>query len=80
MAKAGPAAAPNAEPAAPPAPSGELDRLRDELQRVNQEISRIARLTRPGSDAGRNSQLPEKQQLLVQRQDLERKIRALSKS
>jgi len=50
------------------------------LQRVNQEISRIARLTRPGSDAGRNSQLPEKQQLLGQRQDLERKIRTLSKA
>jgi hypothetical protein len=80
VAKAAPAAAPKPEPAAPAAPSGELDRLRDELQRVNQEISRIARLTRPGSDAGRNSQLPEKQQLLVQRQDLERKIRAVSKS
>jgi hypothetical protein len=80
-AKAGPAAAPKPEPAAaPPADFGELQQLKDELQRVNQEISRIARLTRPGSDAGRNSQLPEKQQLLTQRQDLERKIRALSKS
>jgi hypothetical protein len=79
--KAAPAAAPKPEPAAPPpAASGELQQLKDELQRVNQEISRIARLTRPGSDAGRNSQLPEKQQLLTQRQDLERKIRALSKS
>jgi hypothetical protein len=79
-AKAGPAAAPTPAPAAPPVVSGELQRLKDDLQRVNQEISRIARLTRPGSDAGRNSQLPEKQQLLTQRQDLERKIRALSKS
>jgi hypothetical protein len=67
-------------PAVPPVPSGELQRLRDELQRVNQEISRIARLTRPGSDPARNSQLPEKQQLLSQRQDLERKIRTLSKA
>jgi hypothetical protein len=47
---------------------------------VNQEISRIARLTRPGSDAARHSQLPEKQELLVLRQDLERKIRALSRA
>jgi len=73
------------EPVAPPKPvrpplaSGELQRLKDELQHVNQEISRLARLTRPGSDAGRNSQLPEKQQLLTQRLDLERKIRATSK-
>ena len=71
---------PSPTPAAPPLPSGELQRLRDELQRVNQEISRIARLTRPGSDPARNSQLPEKQQLLSQRQDLERKIRTLSKA
>jgi len=59
--------------------SGELQRLRDELQRVNQEISRLARATRPGSDPARHSQLPEKQELLVQRLDLERKMRAISK-
>jgi len=59
--------------------SGELQRLRDELQRVNQEISRLARVTRPGSDPARHSQLPEKQELLVQRLDLERKMRAISK-
>lgn len=79
--KRAPATASQASPvAAPPVASGEIQRLRVELQRVNQEISRIARLTRPGSDAGRNSQLPEKQELLMQKQDLERKIRALSKS
>ena len=71
---------PKPEPAVTAAASGELDRLRDEIQRVNQEISRIARLSRPGSDPARNSQLPEKQQLLVQKQDLERKIRALAKA
>jgi len=47
---------------------------------VNREISRIARETRGGPDAARHSQLPEKQQLLVQKQDLERKIRTLSRS
>jgi hypothetical protein len=47
---------------------------------VNQEISRLARVTRPGSEPARHSQLPEKQGLLAQRLDLERKIRALSKS
>ncbi len=65
-------------PAAPPAASGELQRLKDDLQRVNREISKIARETRGGPDAARHSQLPEKQQLLGQKQDLERKIRALS--
>jgi len=85
-AKSAPAAAPRPEAAVPPnaaAPSpasGELERLKAELQGVNQEISRLARVTRPGSDPARHSQLPEKQQLLVQRQDLERKIRALSSS
>ena len=87
-AKARPAAAPKSEPVtapkrgpapAPPVASGELQRLKDELQRVNQEISRLARVTRPGSDPARHSQLPEKQGLLVQRLDLERKIRALAK-
>jgi len=75
-----PEAAAPPRPAAPPLASGELQRLKDELQHVNQEISRLARLTRPGSDAGRNSQLPEKQELLTKRLDLERKIRAISKS
>ena len=65
-------------PAAPPTASGELQRLKDDLQRVNREISKIARETRGGPDAARHSQLPEKQQLLGQKQDLERKIRALS--
>jgi hypothetical protein len=66
--------------AASPGEPGEVQRLKDELQRVNQEISKIARLTRPGSDSTRNSQLPEKQELLLRRLDLERKIRALPKS
>jgi len=83
-AKAAPAEAPPAAPAEapPPAPvaSAELQRLRDDLQRVNREISRIARETRGGPDAARHSQLPEKQQLLVQKQDLERRIRTLSSS
>jgi hypothetical protein len=73
-AKARPATAPKAEPAAAPsAEPGELQRLKDELQRVNQEISRLARVGRP--DAGRQSNLPEKQGLLQQKVDLERKIR-----
>jgi hypothetical protein len=66
--------------AAPPAAPDELQDLKDQLQRVNQEISKLARLTRPGSDAARHSQLPEKQELLVQKIDLERKIRAVSKA
>ena len=74
-----PATVPKSEPAAVPVASGEVQLLKDELQRVNQEISRLARVTRPGSDPARHSQLPEKQQLLTQRFDLERKIRALSK-
>ncbi len=79
-AKASAAAAPKPPPAAPPpVASGELQRLREELQRVNQEISRLARVSRPGSDPARHSQLPEKQGLLLQRLDLERKIRAISK-
>jgi hypothetical protein len=48
------------------------------LQRVNREISRIARESRGGRDAAKHSQLPEKQQLLMQKQDLERKIRTLA--
>jgi hypothetical protein len=54
---------------------GELQRLKDELQRVNQEISKIARVSRP--DAARQMNLPEKQELLRQKIDLERKMRAL---
>jgi hypothetical protein len=82
-AKAPPAATPKTEPAAPPvaAPSvasSELQRLKDELQRINREISRIARETRGGPDAARHSQLPEKQELLAQKQDIERKIRTLT--
>ena len=65
-------------PAASPAPSGELEALREDLQRVNREISKIARESRGGRDAARHSQLPEKQQLLTQKQDLERKIRTLT--
>jgi hypothetical protein len=71
-----PAAAPKTAPAAPPVASGELQRQKDELQRVNQEISKLARVSRPGSE---HSQLPEKQGLLIQKQDLERRIRALSR-
>jgi hypothetical protein len=61
--------------AAPPVKPGELQRLKDELQRVNQEISKIARVSRP--DAARQMNLPEKQELLRQKIDLERKMRAL---
>jgi hypothetical protein len=72
-----PAAAP--EPAAaPPVASGELQQLRDELQRVNQEISRIARASRP--DAARQTNLPEKQELLRQKAVLDAKIRTVSKT
>jgi hypothetical protein len=46
------------------------------LQRVNQELSKIGRITRP--DAARQTHLPEKQELLRQKADLDRKIRALS--
>jgi len=65
-------------PSAPPAAPGELERLKDELQRVNQEISRIGRESRP--DAARQTHLPEKQELLRQKADLDRKIRAASKT
>jgi hypothetical protein len=78
-AKARPAAPPkDPSPVTPPAASGELQRLRDELQRVNQELSKIGRVTRP--DAARQTHLPEKQELLRQKFDLDRKIRALSKT
>jgi len=78
------AAAPKPESAAPPKPvappvaSGELQRLKDELQHVNQEISRMARASRP--DAARQTHLPEKQELLRQKAGLDRKIRAVSKT
>lgn len=73
-AKAKPAAATKAEPVgAPPIASAELQRLKDELRRINQEISRIARGA--GREATRQSNLPEKQELLRQKVDLERKIR-----
>jgi hypothetical protein len=73
-------AGPKAEPAAaPPVTPDELQRLKHELQLLNQELSRIARLTRPGSDSARHSQLPEKQELLARKLDLERKIRAVPK-
>ena len=73
------AAAPKPPPvAAPPAASGELQRLKDELQRVNQEISRLARASRP--DAARQTNLPEKQELLRQKAVLDSKIRAALKT
>src|SRR5438105_5802838 len=73
-AKTVPAEAP--PPAAPPSASGELQRLKDDLQRVNLEISKIARETRGGPDAARHSQLPEKQQLHGPEPDHQSKIRA----
>ena len=60
--------------------SGELERLRAELQRVNHELSRIGRVTRPGVDPMKQMHLPEKQELLSEKLDLERKIRTLSRS
>jgi hypothetical protein len=75
--KAAPPAAPT--PAAPPAPGAdERQRLTDELRHVNQQISKLARETRP-QDPARHSQLPEKQELLAQRLDLERRIRNLTR-
>ena len=68
--KAGPSAAPPVEP-------GELQRLKDELQRVNRELSKFGRATRP--DDVRQTHLPEKQELLRQKVVLESKIRALPK-
>jgi len=75
---ASPAAATPEAVSTPAVASGELQRLRDELQRVNQELSRIGRITRP--DAARQTHLPEKQELLRQKADLDRKIRAGSKT
>ena len=76
--KPAPAAAPQPVPAPPSVTSGELQRLKDELQRINQEISRLARASRP--DAARQTHLPEKQELLRQKADLDGKIRTASKS
>jgi hypothetical protein len=64
--------------AAQPVEPGEVQRLKDELQRINREISKIARVSRP--DAARQSNLPEKQELLRQKIDLERMIRARPKA
>ena len=70
-------AAPVASTGPTPAPSTELQQLKDELQRVNQDISRLARAARPGAE---HSQLPEKQELLGRKIDLERRIRARPKT
>ena len=63
--------------AAPPVAPGELQRLKVELQRVNRELSKFGRATRP--DDVRQTHLPEKQELLRQKVVLESKIRALPK-
>ena len=77
--QAAPAPAPKPAMSRPSvAPAGELERLKGELQRVNQELSRIGRTTRP--DAARQTHLPEKQELLRQKIDLDAKIRALSRT
>jgi hypothetical protein len=69
-----------AAPVAPPAANpDERERLTDELRRVNQQISKLAREARPGSDPLRHSQLPEKQELLARKLDLERRIRNLTR-
>jgi hypothetical protein len=68
-----PAAMPSASP-------DELQRMKDELRLVNQRLSKIGRVTRPGSDAAKHPPLPEKQDLLTQKAELERKIRASSRS
>jgi hypothetical protein len=69
-----------AAPVAPPATSAdERQRLTEELRHVNQQISKIARDARPGSDPMRHSQLPEKQELLAQKINLERRIRNLAR-
>ena len=65
-------------PAAPQAASGELQQFKDDLQRVNREISRIARASRP--DAARQTHLPEKQELLRQKAVLDARVRAASKT
>jgi hypothetical protein len=61
-----------AEPAKAPA-AGDAQQLRDELRRVNQDLSRLARASRP--DAVRHQPLTEKQDLLARKIDLERRIR-----
>jgi len=62
---------------APPVETGELQRLKDELRRINQELSKIGRVTRP--DAARQTHIPEKQELLRRKVALESRIRALPK-
>jgi len=62
---------------APPAETGELQRLKDELRRINQELSKLGRVTRP--DAARQTHIPEKQELLRRKVVLESQIRALPK-
>ena len=76
--KSPPRADPKAAPTtAPPVESGELQRLKDELRRINQDLSKIGRVTRP--DAARQTHIPEKQELLRQKVVLESKIRTLPK-
>jgi hypothetical protein len=65
------AAAPPAAP--PPAGATDVAQLKDELRLVNQDLSRLARASRP--DAVRHQPLTEKQNLLARKADLERKIR-----
>ena len=62
---------------APPVETGELQRLKDDLRRINQELSKLGRVIRP--DAAKQTHIPEKQELLRQKVVLERKIRALPK-
>jgi hypothetical protein len=71
-----PARPKTAKPAEPPkAPAaGHAEQLREELKRVNQDLSRLARASRP--DAVRHQPLTEKQDLLARKLDLERKLRA----
>jgi hypothetical protein len=52
--------------------------LAEELKEINRQISKIASAARPGRDPARHSQLPEKQELLTRRLDLERRIRNLN--
>jgi hypothetical protein len=53
--------------------------MKDELRRVNQQLSKIGQLARPGSDAAKHQPLAQKQDLLQQRAELEGKIRRLAK-
>jgi hypothetical protein len=73
-------AAPAPAVAAPSAAADGLQQLKDELQTVNQRLSKIGRVIRPGSDAAKRPPLPEKQDLLARKAELERKIRASSRT